>query len=98
MQFPVKKPFVLAQSGVAVRSFTITALPAGPSAALANPNALLSIADTASLAAAGTPLWSAPLSALPVIGQPIVLGGGVTANGLAITQIPPGCAISVDFG
>jgi hypothetical protein len=98
---PINRPFVLSSMGVPVRSFTLTEVPTGPGAALANPNALLTISDTNSLFSTGTALWSTPLSALLVmvnVGQPVPLGGGTTSQGLALVSLPQGCALSIDFG
>ena len=101
MIMPVNRPFVLSPTGVPVRSFTLTEVPTGPSAALANPQSMLTISDTNSLFNPGTALWSTPLSALLQfinVGQPVPLGGATTSNGLAVTALPQGCALSIDFG
>jgi hypothetical protein len=101
MIFPVNRPIILSPTGVPVRSFTITELPTGPSAALANPNAMLTISDTNSLFSTGTVLWSTPLAALLQmvnVGQQVPLGGSTTSNGLAVTAIPSGVSIVIDAG
>jgi hypothetical protein len=68
---------------------------------LSDPKGSLTIADTASLFSTGAVLWSTPLAALLVmvnVGQVVPLGGGTTSNGLAVTAIPSGVSIAVDFG
>jgi hypothetical protein len=101
MILPVNRPIALSAQPVTVRSFTLTEVPSGPSAALANPQSMLTISDTNSLFSIGTVLWSTPLTALLQfinVGQPVPLGGGTTSNGLAVTAIPSGVALVIDAG
>jgi hypothetical protein len=103
MIFPVNKRFVLSTTGTPVRTLTITALPAPPATAVnmgdtQHQDTTLTIADTNTLSAPGTPLWSAGLQALPVIFQTPIPINTTTSTGLAITSIPPGVGVAIDFG
>jgi hypothetical protein len=103
MIFPVNKRFVLSTTGTPVRTFTITALPAPPGTAVnmgdtQHQDTALTIADTNTLTNPGTPLWTASITALPVIFQTPIPLNTTTSTGLAVTQIPPGVGVAIDFG
>lgn len=85
----VNRPTTLAHEGVTA-SMQLTAVPADPELALAtlgaDPN--LTIADGASV------IYTAPLAVLRA-GMTVDLG--VTSTGLAVTEVPPGVALLVNF-
>jgi hypothetical protein len=98
MNFPVNKPTVLSTAAVALRTATINIVPTGPGYDIANPAALLTLSDAATIAGAnsGNLLWSAPLSAL-FAGEVAQLQT-TTSNGLVVSAVPPGVGLSVDYG
>jgi hypothetical protein len=101
----VNKPRAVATAGVTSATITLTAIP--PAATFAATaaasgffdweNAPLTINDAASLAAAGAgnQLAAIPYSALLTLGVGGTIAVGSTSNGLTVSQVPPGCAISV---
>jgi len=95
MSYPVNRPMPLAAAPVTAR-LTLSIVPSGPGAGLADPGAELIVNDAPSLAAANgdNAIWSAPLAAL-VAGTAVDLG--TTSNGLVVSAIPPGVALLVDF-
>ena len=95
MQFSVNRPTALAASGVTAK-LTLTTVPSGPGAAVADPAAELVVNDAASLYEAndGNVVWSAPLVALAA---GTVVDLGTTAAGLTVSAIPPGVALQMDF-
>jgi hypothetical protein len=100
MIFPTNKPLVLSATAVALRTVTVTAV---PSAVVPNlditgqpitPN--LTISDATKLDGSGSVICTVPLASI-VLGM-VVRCPVTTSNGLAITSVPPGCSVSVDFG
>jgi hypothetical protein len=104
MIFPVNKRFVLSTTGTPVRTLTITALPAPPGPAVGQgpygptQDQVLTISDTNNLSTPGSPVWTAGLTALQVLWQQPIPLNTTTTNGLAVTSIPPGVGIAIDFG
>jgi hypothetical protein len=95
MSYSVNRPMALAAAPVAAK-LSITVVPSGPAAALADPAAVLTVNDAADLASASAAnvVWSAPLTAL-FAGMNVDLG--VTATGLTVSAVPPGVAANLEF-
>jgi hypothetical protein len=98
-QFHVNRPMATgAAAGVTVRGLTILKVPLTVAqGGLADPTALVTVNDAASLATAnaGNVVWSAPLSALSA-GMLVPLSATLS-NGLVVSALPGGAGLGLDY-